>query len=131
MGRENNGKDVTIVSSLLMMHFSMLSADMLSKEGIDCEIIDPRTLWPLDIDLIINSVKKTGRIVIVEESSKQGGIGAEIAAQVSEKVIDYLLAPVIRIAAPNTPAPFAPVLEKFYIPQPERITETIRGMVSI
>jgi len=112
-----------------MMHFSMMAASLLEREGIDCEVIDPRTIWPLDMDLIIKSVKKTGRIAIVEESPKQGGIGAEIAAQVSEKVPDYLIAPVTRIAAPNTPAPFSPVMEKFYVPQPERIAETVRNMV--
>lgn len=125
------GKDVTIVASLLMMHFSMMAAAILEKEGISCEVIDPRTLWPLDIDLIINSVKKTGRIAIVEESPKQGGIGAEVGVQVAEKIPDYLIAPITRIAAPNTPAPFSPVMEKFYIPQPERIAGEVRKMVNI
>ncbi len=123
------GKDVTIVASLLMMHFSVMAASILEKEGISCEVIDPRTIWPLDINLIVNSVKKTGRIAIVEESPKQGGIGAEIAAQVCERVMDYLIAPVTRIAAPNTPAPFSPVLEKFYVPQPERIANTIKILI--
>jgi pyruvate/2-oxoglutarate/acetoin dehydrogenase E1 component len=88
-------------------------------------------LWPLDMDLIINSVKKTGRIAIVEESPKQGGIGAEIGAQIAEKIPDYLIAPLTRIAAPNTPAPFSPVMEKFYIPQPERIAAEVRKMVKV
>jgi pyruvate/2-oxoglutarate/acetoin dehydrogenase E1 component len=125
------GKDVTIVASLLMMHFSMMAAVTLEKEGISCEVIDPRTLWPLDIELVINSVKKTGRLAIVEESSKQGGIGAEIGSQVLERLPDYLVAPLTRIAAPNTPAPFSPVMEKFYIPQPERIVEIIRNMILV
>ncbi len=126
------GSDVTIVASLLMMHFALIAADILqNQEGISCEVIDPRTLWPLDMDLILNSVKKTGRIVIVEESPKQGGIGAEIAAQIAEKIPDYLIAPVTRVAAPNTPAPFSPVMEKFYIPQPQRIAEEIKKMVLV
>lgn len=125
------GKDVTIVASLLMMHFSLMAASLLEKEGISVEVIDPRTLWPLDMDLIISSVKKTGRIAVVEESPKQGGIGAEISAQVSEKILDYLIAPVARIAAPNTPAPFSPVMEKFYIPQPERIAKEVKKLVII
>ncbi|MCL4378437.1 MAG: alpha-ketoacid dehydrogenase subunit beta [Actinobacteria bacterium] len=124
------GKDVTIIASLLMMHFSMQAAKILSKEGIECEIIDPRTLWPLDMGLILESVKKTGRAVIVEESPKQGGIGAEIGMQIAENIPDYLLSPITRIAAPNTPAPFAPAMEKFYIPQPERIAEVVRKLVS-
>ncbi len=123
------GRDVTVVGSLLMMHFSLQAARMLEKEGIECEVIDPRTLWPLDMDLILSSIKKTGRAVIVEESPKQGGIGAEIGMQISENVPDYLLAPITRIAAPNTPAPFSPLMEKFYVPQPQRIADTIRKLI--
>jgi len=124
------GKDITIVASLLMMHFSMMAAEILEKEGISCEVIDPRTLWPIDIDLILDSVKKTGRIAIVEESPKQHGIGAEIGVQISERIVDYLIAPVTRIAAPNTPAPFSPVLEKIYIPQVERIVSTVKKVLN-
>jgi pyruvate dehydrogenase E1 component beta subunit len=123
------GSDVTIVAGLLMMHFSLRAAEMLEQEGISCEVVDPRTLWPLDMELITGSVRKTGRLVTVEESPKQGGVGAEIAAQVAELVPDYLLAPVTRVAAPNTPAPFAPVMEKFYVPQPERIRDTVRKLM--
>ena len=123
------GRHVSVVAHLLMMHHSLQAADMLSKEGIECEVIDPRTLWPLDVDLIVESVRKTGRLVIVEESPKQGGIGAEIAAQIAELVPDCLLAPLTRVAAPNTPAPFAPPMEKYYIPQPGRIAGVIRRLV--
>ncbi|MEI7615093.1 MAG: alpha-ketoacid dehydrogenase subunit beta [Actinomycetota bacterium] len=125
------GKDVTIIGSLLMMHFSMQAAEILAKEGIDCEVLDPRTIWPLDTELIFSSVKKTGRVVIVEESPKQGGVGAEIGIQIAENISDYLLSPVTRVAAPNTPAPFSPVMEKFYIPQPERIAKAVREMINI
>jgi pyruvate/2-oxoglutarate/acetoin dehydrogenase E1 component len=124
------GKDVTIIGSLLMMHFSLQAAQILSEEGIDCEVLDPRSIWPLDLELIFSSVKKTGRVVIVEESPKQGGIGAEIGIQVAENIPDYLLSPVTRVAAPNTPAPFSPVMEKFYIPQPERIAQAVREMIN-
>ena len=123
------GQDLTIVSHLLMVYHSLLAANVLDKEGISSEVIDLRTLWPLDIDLILESVKKTGRLFIVEESPKQGGIGAEISAQVSEKIPDYLTAPITRVAAPNTPAPFAPVMENFYVPQPQRIEEEIRKIL--
>ncbi len=126
---KRQGSDVTIIASLLMMHFSLIAADILERETISCEVIDPRTLWPLDMDLILNSVKKTGRIAIVEESPKQGGIGAEIAAQIAEKIPDYLIAPIARITAPNTPAPFSPVMEKFYVPQPRRIADEIKKLI--
>jgi pyruvate dehydrogenase E1 component beta subunit len=123
------GTDVTIVGSLLMMHYSMQAAEELEKEGISAEVIDPRSLWPLDYELISGSVRKTGRLAVVEESNKQGGLGAEIGIQIAETIPDYLLAPVKRIAAPNTPAPFSPPMEKFYIPQPERIVREVKQML--
>ena len=112
-----------------MMHRSLQAAEILAEEGIDCEVIDPRTLWPLDTELIFQSVQKTGRAVVVEESPKQGGLGSEIGMQIAESIPDYLLAPVTRIAAPNTPAPFAPVMEKLYVPNTDRIAATIRRLM--
>ncbi len=123
------GRDVTLIGHLLMMHHCLLAAQRLEAEGISCEVIDPRTLWPLDIELILASVRKTGRVVLVEESPKQGGVGAEIAAQIAEAIPDCLLAPISRVAAPNTPAPFSPALEKLYVPQPERIAEAAHRLV--
>jgi len=123
------GKDVTVVAGLLMMHFSLKAAQELEKEGIYCEVIDPRTIWPLDIELIMSSVKKTKRLVIVEESPKQGGLGAEIGMQIVERIWDSLIVPIKRIAAPNTPVPFSPVMEKFYVPQPERIVKQIKELM--
>ncbi len=123
------GTDVTIVAHLLMMHHAMQAAEILEEKGSSAEVIDPRSLWPLDYELISGSVKKTGRIAVVEESAKQGGIGGEIATQIAETIPDYLLAPVKRIAAPNTPAPFSPPMEKFYIPQPERIVAEVKQMI--
>ncbi len=123
------GTDVTLIGSLLMSHFNLIAASELHEEGIECEVIDLRSLWPLDMDLILESVRQTGRVVIVEEGPRQGGIGAEIAARIAEAVPDYLLAPISRVAAPNTPAPFSPVLEKLYVPQPQRISQTARDLV--
>jgi pyruvate/2-oxoglutarate/acetoin dehydrogenase E1 component len=123
------GRDVTLIGHLLMMHHCLQAAGRLEAEGVSCEVIDPRTLWPLDLDCILGSVRKTGRVVLVEESPKQGGVGAEIAAQIAEAIPDCLLAPITRVAAPNTPAPFAPALEKLYVPQPERIAEAARRLV--
>jgi pyruvate dehydrogenase E1 component beta subunit len=123
------GRDVTLVGHLLMMHHCLQAAGQLEAEGISCEVLDPRSLWPLDVSMILASVRKTGRVVLVEESPRQGGVGAEIAAQIAEAAPDCLLAPITRVAAPNTPAPFAPVLEKLYVPQPERIAEAARRLV--
>jgi pyruvate dehydrogenase E1 component beta subunit len=123
------GRDVTLIGHLLMMHHCLLAAGRLEAEGVSCEVIDPRTLWPLDLDCILASIRKTGRVLLVEESPKQGGVGAELAAQIAESIPDCLLAPIARVAAPNTPAPFAPALEKLYVPQPERIAEAARRLV--
>jgi pyruvate dehydrogenase E1 component beta subunit len=124
------GSDVTVIGTLLMMHRSLQAAEALGKEGISAEVIDPRSLVPFDWETVKTSVAKTGRVVIVEESPKRGGIGAEIAATLAEEMIEYLTAPVKRIAAPNTPAPFAPPMEKFYVPSVERISQGIREVMS-
>jgi pyruvate dehydrogenase E1 component beta subunit len=104
------------------------AADILSEEGIDCELINPRTVQPLDIDLIVESVSKTGNLVIVHEAVRFGGIGAEIAAQIQEEAFDYLDAPIGRVAAPFSPIPFSPVLEKQYVPDAERIAAGVRNL---
>ncbi len=124
------GGDVTLVGTLLMMHRCMDVSKKLSEEGISAEVIDPRSLVPFDWELLEKSVAKTGRLVIVEESPKRNGIGAEIAATAAEKFLDFMLAPVKRVAAPNTPAPFAPPMEKFYIPSVDRIAESVRESVA-
>jgi len=124
------GADVTLIGTLLMMHRSLQVANVLEREGIDVEVIDPRSLVPFDWDTVKASVSKTGRVVIVEESPKRNGIGAEIAATLAEEMIDHLTAPIKRVAAPNTPAPFAPPMENFYVPSIERIAEAVRQVMS-
>jgi pyruvate dehydrogenase E1 component beta subunit len=125
------GKDVTIIATLLMMHRSMEAAALLEKEGISAEVIDPRSLVPFDWELVKESAAKTGRVVTVEESPRRGGMGAEIAATLAEEMIDFLVAPVKRVAAPNTPAPFSPPMEKFYVPDATRIAKTVRDLMAI
>ncbi len=93
------------------------------------EVIDPRTLVPMDKQTVINSVKKTGRIVIVTEDCKTGGVGAEIAAIVAEEALDYLDAPIKRVAEPDTPIPFSPSLEQFVLPSEERIIKAVKEIV--
>jgi acetoin:2,6-dichlorophenolindophenol oxidoreductase subunit beta len=123
------GTDVTIIGTLLMMHRSLQVAALLEQEGIHAEVIDPRSLVPFDWETVKTSVAKTGRVVIVEESPKRNGIGAEIAATLAEEMIDHLTAPIRRVAAPNTPAPFAPPMENFYVPSAERIAEAVRQLL--
>ncbi len=125
------GTDVTIIATLLMMHRACEAAEMLEKENIKAEIIDPRCLVPFDWEIVKESISKTGRIVIVEESPRNGGVGAEIAAKVAEEMLDYLIAPVKRVAAPDTPAPFSPALEKFYVSDAEKIVKAVKEIINI
>ena len=123
---KREGEDVTVVATGRMVHLSLDVAEKLSSEGVSVEVIDPRTLSPLDEETILESVKKTNHLVIVHEEVKFAGSGAEIAAMVAEKAFDYLDAPIIRVGAPFTPVPFSPVLEKEFIPNEEKIIQAIR-----
>ncbi len=124
------GTDVTLVGALLMMHRCITAAEVLAQEGISAEVIDPRSLVPFDWRTVKESVGKTGRVAIVEESPRRSGIGAEIAATLAEEAAEMLLAPITRVAAANTPVPFAPTLEKYYLPQVEDIVQTAHQLVS-
>jgi len=124
------GTDVTVVTYGRMVAEAMTAADTLAAEGIECEVIDPRTLQPFDIDTVVESVRRTNRVVIVHEAVRFGGIGAEIAAQIQEVAFDYLDAPIGRVAAPFSPVPYSPVLERLYIPDSLRIADGIRATVA-
>jgi len=126
---KREGGDVTIVATLYMVHKALAAAETLSKQGIDAEVIDPRTLVPLDKQAIVDSVKKTGRIAIVTEDCKTAGVSAEIAAMVAEEALDYLDAPIKRIAELDTPIPFSPPLEQFVIPDEKRIIKAVKEIV--
>lgn len=123
---KRSGKDITIVATSRMVLRSLRAAEALTEEGIEAEVIDPRTLVPLDEETILNSVKKTGKLVIVHEASKRSGYGAEIAALVCEKAFYDLDAPIKRIAAFNTPIPFAPKLENYVIPDEKTIINGVK-----
>ncbi|MGL4559462.1 MAG: transketolase C-terminal domain-containing protein, partial [Afipia sp.] len=110
------GKDVTLISWSNGMTYALGAADELAKEGIEAEVIDLRTLRPMDTETIINSVKKTGRAVAVEEGWQQSGVGAEIAARIMEQAFDYLDAPVARVSGKDVPMPYAANLEKLALP---------------
>ncbi|NOY41051.1 MAG: alpha-ketoacid dehydrogenase subunit beta [Planctomycetes bacterium] len=123
------GSQVTILSWLLMHHYSMSAAESLANEGIDAEVIDVRSLSPFDYETIGASVRKTGRVVIVEEGPKTGGVSAELAAGIMERFSENMLAPVHRVASPDVPVPFTPVLEDAYRPDPPRILEAVRKII--
>ena len=122
------GSDVTVVGKLLTMYRALAAAERLAQEGIEAEVIDPRTLVPLDKELILESVRKTGRLVIVEEDNLTGGWAADVAAIVAEEAFFWLDAPIKRVSAPDTPAPFAPVMEQFYVPSEERVIEAVKSL---
>jgi len=126
---KKEGKDVTIIATLYMVHLSLKAAEELSKIGIDAEVVDPRTLVPLDEETILNSVKKTGKVVIVYEGHKRGGIGSEIAALIVEKAYEYLKAPIKRVAAENVPIAFSPPLENFILPSIEKIVKAVKEII--
>ncbi len=121
------GRDVTVVAFGRMVDESMRAAKRLAEDGIEVEVIDPRTLQPLDTATIVESAKRTNRIVVVHEAVRFGGLGAEIAAQIQEEAFDYLDAPVGRVAAPFSPVPFSPVLEQAYLPDADRIAAAVRS----
>ncbi len=126
---KREGKDVTVIATLKMVYEAMAAAEILNKEGISIEVIDPRTLVPLDKEAILKSVQKTGKLVIAHEDNLTGGWGGEIAAIVADEGFNYLDAPIKRVCAPDTPVPFAPVMEKFYVPDAEDIIKAIREIV--
>lgn len=115
------GKDVTIVATSLTVQVALKAADMLSKEGIDAEVVDPRTVVPLDTDAILRSVRKTGRLVVVDESVLTCSVASEFAACVAEHAFDALKAPIQRVARPHVPVAFAPPLEDYITPTPEKV----------
>ncbi|MEZ5217571.1 MAG: alpha-ketoacid dehydrogenase subunit beta [Ilumatobacteraceae bacterium] len=122
-----SGSDVTVVTWGKMLADTTAAANVLAAEGISAEVIDLRTLQPLDIETVLTSVRKTNRAVIVHEAVKFGGLGAEISAQIQEQAFWHLDAPVGRVAAPFSPVPFSPTLEKLYLPDATKIAEGVRS----
>ena len=124
------GKDVTLVATHAMVIAALEAAEEAAGAGIDVEVVDPRTLTPLDKDAILRSVRKTGRLLIADEDNKTGGVAAEISAIVAEEAVYYLKAPVLRNCSPDTPVPFSPPLEKAYLFGKDRLLESIRRLMA-
>ena len=123
---KREGTDVTIVARSLMVPIALKAAEALEKDGVSCEVIDPRTIRPLDIDTIIESVKKTNRIVLAEESHAVCSVNAEISAQIMEHAFDYLDAPVKRVSGADVPMPYAKNLEQLAVPDVQQIIAAVR-----
>ena len=126
---KREGDDATIVAISRMVQQALAAADALSAEGIEAEVIDPRTLSPLDDETILSSVAKTHRLVIVDEDNPRCSAATDIAAMVADAGFDTLDAPIKRVTAPHTPVPFSPPLEQFYVPSPDRIVNAVREIV--
>lgn len=126
---KRSGEDITIVSLAMMVHRALDAAAELEKEGIEAEVIDLRTLVPLDVETVINSVKKTNRLLIVDEDYLSFGMSGEIAAIVAEAAFDYLDAPIRRLAVPDVPIPYSRPMEQYVLPSAERIAATVREMM--
>jgi 2-oxoisovalerate dehydrogenase E1 component beta subunit len=125
------GSQVSVIGYGMMVQYALEAADLLEGEGISVEVVDVRTLRPLDRDTLIDSVKKTGKVVVVYEDNEFGGYGAEIAAILAEDAFDYLDGPITRIAGPDVPAvPYNPVLEDWFMVNPEKIAEGVRKLAA-
>ena len=124
------GKDVTLIAVSFMVHEAMKAGENLALEGLDVEVIDLRTVKPLDREMILNSVRKTGRVVVTDVGWKSFGVSAEIAALVAEEALGYLKKPIVRVALPDCPAPASSVLEKVYYPTVESIIEAVQKVMN-
>jgi pyruvate/2-oxoglutarate/acetoin dehydrogenase E1 component len=126
---KREGSDVTIVAYQMMVPKALEAAGILAEEGIEAEVVDPRTLVPLDVETIVDSVKKTNRLIVASEECGRAGVNGEIAFRVIEEAFDYLDAPIARVTAANVPVPFSPPLEEFMMPKVEDIVEAARRLV--
>src|SRR5258706_10220723 len=125
---KREGTDATIVARSLMVPVALQAAEELAKDGLSCEVIDPRTIRPLDIKTIVESVKKTNRVVIAEESHPFAGVGAEISAEINERAFDYLDAPVKRVSSVDVPMPYAKNLERLAVPDVAEVIAAVRAV---
>jgi pyruvate dehydrogenase E1 component beta subunit len=126
---KREGNDVTIVAWSRSVQFALAAAELLAKDGVEAEVVDPRTLRPLDEELVFESVRKTNRCVVVEEGWRNAGFGAEIADRVQRECFDDLDAPVLRVTAADVPMPYSKMLEKAYLPQPEKVVEAVNQVL--
>jgi pyruvate dehydrogenase E1 component beta subunit len=126
---KREGTDITVVATHLMVQHALKVAEDLAKEGIELEVLDPRTISPLDKTALLTSLKKTGRLLVADEGHKTCGVGAEFATIVAEEAIEYLKAPVARVAMADTPVPFSPPLENACVPGPNDLVAAIRRLM--
>jgi 2-oxoisovalerate dehydrogenase E1 component beta subunit len=124
-----SGRDLSILTYGAMVWTALDAARTLETEGIDVEVVDLRTLFPLDEETILSSVGRTNRAIVLHEATRTGGIGAEVAAVLSERCFEALDAPVVRVTAPDTPVPFSPPMEEFFLPDAGKVCRAARALV--
>jgi 2-oxoisovalerate dehydrogenase E1 component beta subunit len=122
------GQDVSVVTYAAMLHVALEAAEAVARDGIDVEVLDLRTLLPLDEEAILASAAKTGKVIVLHEATRTGGPGGEIAALISERAFEYLDGPVVRMAPPDTPVPYSPPLEEYFLPNAEKVGKAIRAL---
>lgn len=123
-----SGKDLSIITYGAMVQVAQDAAERLAQEGIDVEIIDLRTLVPLDEELVIESVKRTSKVLLLHEDTRTGGLAGELAARISENIFEYLDAPIVRVTAPDTPVPYSPPLEEAFLPNADKVIQKARWL---
>jgi 2-oxoisovalerate dehydrogenase E1 component beta subunit len=126
--RAREGRDLTIITYAAMLHASLEAAAKLATEGVEIEVVDLRTLVPLDVETVLESVKKTSKVMVVHEDTRTGGLAGEIAALINEHVFEYLDGPVVRVTAPDSPVPFSPPLEEAFLPNAAKIADKARWL---
>ncbi len=122
------GKDVSIITYAAMLHVALDAAEAAAKDGIDVEVVDLRTLLPYDEEAVLATAGKTGKVIVLHEATRTGGPGGEIAATIAERAFEYLDAPLVRLAPPDTPVPYAPTLEEAFLPNAEKVGKAIRAL---
>jgi len=119
---------VSVISYAAMLHVALEAAEAAAREGIDVEVLDLRTLLPLDEEAILATARKTGKVLVLHEATRTGGPGGEVSALISEHAFEHLDAPVVRLAPPDTPVPYSPTLEEFFLPNAEKVGQAIRAL---
>jgi 2-oxoisovalerate dehydrogenase E1 component beta subunit len=127
---KRQGKDVSVITYGAMIHRALEAAEILEKEGVSVEVVDLRTLLPLDKERILESVKKTNKVILLHEDTRTGGMAGELAAIISEEAFEYLDGPIMRITAPDTPVPYSPPLEEFFLPKTSDIVQVARQLAA-
>jgi 2-oxoisovalerate dehydrogenase E1 component beta subunit len=122
------GRDLSIVTYAAMLHVALEAAEAAARDGIGVEVLDLRTLLPLDEEAILATAGKTGKVIVLHEATRTGGPGGEIAATIAERAFEYLDAPVVRVAPPDTPVPYSPTLEEYFLPNAEKLGRAIRAL---